>query len=368
MPQMTAEERDAAFAKFVKTSDDVFRLNDAGRDDVSVIPTGAMSLDVALGVGGLPTGRVVELYGPEGSGKTSLALSVIAEAQKLGGNAGFIDAEHALSRDRVQTFGIDESRMAVFQPDYGEQALEKLREMCASNAFAVVVVDSVAALTPKAEIDGSVEDNHVGLQARMLSQGLRMITGVISKSKTMVIFINQLRESMNAYGNPEVTPGGRALKFYSSVRLQVRSPKSARIAVGSDPVGQNCRVEVVKNKVAPPFKKCSFDLYYATGISNAGSVREVCVDLGVITTSGGHHYDGADPDFKLGNGAEKVRDFIASHPQLMASYTERAYLVVSGNPDPGADVRAILAADEAGEILPADQLVGSGAPELAAAA
>lgn len=281
-------------------------------EGIEVIPTGCLPLDIALGVGGLPRGRIVEIYGPESSGKTTVALHVIAEAQKMGGTAAFIDAEHALDPLYAQKLGVDIGSMYVSQPDTGEQALEITEQLVRSGGIDVIVIDSVAALTPKAEIDGEMGDAFVGLQARLMSQALRKLTGVTSKSKTLVIFINQLREKVGVmYGNPETTPGGKALKFYSSVRLDVR--KVDAIKNGSDVVGNRTKVKVVKNKVAPPFKTAEFDIMYGEGISIFGCLIDAAIEIGVIEKSGSwFSYNGN----KIGQGKENVKIYFSEHPEL----------------------------------------------------
>ncbi len=281
-------------------------------EGIEVIPTGCLPLDIALGVGGLPRGRIVEIYGPESSGKTTVALHVIAEAQKLGGTAAFIDAEHALDPIYAQKLGVDIGSMYVSQPDTGEQALEITEQLVRSGGVDIVVIDSVAALTPKAEIDGEMGDAFVGLQARLMSQALRKLTGVTAKSKTLVIFINQLREKVGVmYGNPETTPGGKALKFYSSVRLDVR--KVDAIKNGADIVGNRTKVKVVKNKVAPPFKSAEFDIMYGEGISIFGCLIDAAIDIGVIDKSGSwFSYNGE----KIGQGKENVKAYFTEHPEL----------------------------------------------------
>ena len=285
---------------------------DSFADGIEVISTGCLPLDIALGVGGLPRGRIVEIYGPESSGKTTVALHVIAEAQKAGGTAAFIDAEHALDPIYAQKLGVDIGAMYVSQPDTGEQALEITEQLVRSGGVDIVVVDSVAALTPKAEIDGEMGDAFVGLQARLMSQALRKLTGVTSKSKTLVIFINQLREKVGVmYGNPETTPGGKALKFYSSVRLDVR--KADAIKSGSDVVGNRTKVKVVKNKVAPPFKSAEFDIVYGEGISIFGCLIDAAIEIGVIDKSGSWFSYNGD---KIGQGKENVKAYFTSHPEL----------------------------------------------------
>ena len=281
-------------------------------DGIEVIPTGCLPLDMALGVGGLPRGRIIEIYGPESSGKTTVALHVIAEAQRMGGTAAFIDAEHALDPIYASKLGVDIGAMYVSQPDTGEQALEITEQLVRSGGVDIVVIDSVAALTPKAEIDGEMGDSFIGLQARLMSQALRKLTGVTSKSKTLVIFINQLREKVGVmFGNPETTPGGKALKFYSSVRLDVR--KVDTIKNGQDVVGSRTRVKVVKNKVAPPFKTAEFDIVYGEGISLLGCLIDSAIECDVIEKSGSWFSYNGD---KIGQGKENVKAFLTSHPEI----------------------------------------------------
>jgi len=300
---------------------------------VEVIPTGALGLDIALGVGGVPRGRIVEVYGPESSGKTTVALHIIAEAQKAGGEAAFIDAEHALDPVYAKKLGVDIDNLIVSQPDTGEQALEIAEALVRSGAIDVIVIDSVAALVPKAEIDGEMGDSHVGLQARLMSQALRKLAGVISKSKTTAIFINQLREKVGImFGNPETTPGGRALKFYASVRLDVR--KVETIKQGSDMVGNRTRVKVVKNKVAPPFKEAEFDIVYGEGISKEGNILDVGVNLDIINKSGAwFSYNGQ----RIGQGRENAKQFLKENVELLneieAKIRENLSITVSKNMD-----------------------------------
>ncbi len=281
-------------------------------EGIEVIPTGCLTLDLALGVGGLPRGRIVEIYGPESSGKTTVALHVIAEAQKMGGTAAFIDAEHALDPIYAQKLGVDIGAMYVSQPDTGEQALEITEQLVRSGGIDIIVIDSVAALTPKAEIDGEMGDSFIGLQARLMSQALRKLTGITAKSKTLVIFINQLREKVGVmFGSPETTPGGKALKFYSSIRLDVR--KTDTIKNGQDIVGSRTKVKVVKNKVAPPFKTAEFDIMYGEGISIMGCLIDCAIDLGLIEKSGSWFSYNGD---KIGQGKENVKAYLTSHPEL----------------------------------------------------
>ncbi|SHE41946.1 recombination protein RecA [Desulforamulus putei DSM 12395] len=290
----------------------IMKLGDSTKLNVEAISTGALSLDIALGVGGLPRGRVVEIYGPESSGKTTVALHVIAEAQRNNGMAAFIDAEHALDPVYARRLGVDIENLLVSQPDTGEQALEICEALVRSGAIDVVVVDSVAALVPRAEIEGEMGDTHVGLQARLMSQALRKLTGIVSKSKTTVIFINQIREKVGiVYGSPEVTTGGRALKFYASVRMEVR--KHENIKQGTDIIGSRTRVKIVKNKVAPPFKHAEFDIMYGTGISKEGSILDVATELKIINKSGAWYSYG---DERLGQGRENVKELLKERPEL----------------------------------------------------
>jgi len=279
---------------------------------VEVIPTGALSLDAALGIGGVPRGRVVEIYGPEASGKTTLGYHIIAEAQREGGIAAFIDAEHALDPNYARAIGVDVDNLYISQPDSGEQALEIAEMLVRSGAVDVIVIDSVAALVPRAELDGEMGDAHVGLQARLMSQALRKLVGAISKSRTTVVFINQVREKIGVmFGNPETTTGGRALKFYSSVRMEIRRTESLKS--GEDTVGMRARVKVVKNKLAPPFKEGEVEILYGKGISKAGSILDMAVSSGIVSRSGTWYTYG---DIRLGQGRENARDFLESNPEL----------------------------------------------------
>ncbi len=292
----------------------VMKLGDSpARLNIDTVPTGAISLDIALGLGGIPRGRVIEIFGPESSGKTTVALHLIAESQKLGGIAAFIDAEHALDPTYAKNIGVDIDNLLVAQPDTGEQALEICEHLVRSGAVDVVVVDSVAALVPKAEIDGEMGDAHVGLQARLMSQALRKLTGITSKSRTVVVFINQLREKVGVmFGSPETTPGGRALKFYASVRLDVRKIESLK--QGGDIIGNRTRVKVVKNKVAPPFKQADFDIMYGSGISREGTILDIAADLNIVNKSGAWYSYGDD---RLGQGRENVKEMLKERPDLL---------------------------------------------------
>jgi recombination protein RecA len=320
----------------------IMRMGEAPQMAIESVSTGAMALDLALGVGGLPRGRVVEIFGPESSGKSTLALHVVAEAQRIGGNCAYIDAEHALDPVYAQAIGVDIDGLLISQPDYGEQALEICDVLIRSGSIDVVVIDSVAALTPRAEIEGDIGDAHVGLQARLMSQAMRRLTANLNHTNTLAIFINQLREKIGVmYGSPEVTPGGRALKFYSSVRLDIR--KVEIIKDGTEMVGSRTRVKVVKNKCAPPFRQAEFDIMYGQGISREGSILDVGVELGLIKKSGSWYtYEGE----QLGQGRENVKTFLAANPQLMAELDQKIREKVNGTVVDGLTHGMLPADDE----------------------
>ncbi len=312
-----------------------------GNDEVrkmDVIPTGALSLDLALGIGGLPRGRVVEIYGPESSGKTTLALHVIAEAQRNGGNAAFIDAEHALDPIYARAIGVDIDELLISQPDTGEQALEIADMLIRSGALDVVVVDSVAALVPRAELEGDMGDTHVGLQARLMSQALRKLSGTINRSHTTAVFINQIREKIGVmFGSPETTPGGRALKFYSSVRIDIRRIEA--IKVGTENIGNRVRTKIVKNKVAPPFRIAEFDVMFGEGISREGSLLDVAVEEGIVQKAGAWYtYDGD----QLGQGREKAKDHLRSNPELAMQLQDQVLRAVGVIDDEEAEAEVAV--------------------------
>jgi recombination protein RecA len=310
----------------------IMRMGEHAGVGVEAISTGAMALDLALGIGGLPRGRVVEIFGPESSGKSTLALHVVAEAQRNGGICAYIDAEHALDPVYAKAIGVDIDEMLISQPDTGEQGLEIADMLIRSGAIDVVVIDSVAALTPRAEIEGEMGDPHVGLQARLMSQALRKLTGTLSKSNTIAVFINQLREKIGiSYGSPEVTPGGRALKFYSSIRLEIRRVET--IKDGAEMIGNRTRVKVVKNKCAPPFRSAEFDIVYGKGISREGSILDVAVDFGIVKKSGAWYtYEGE----QLGQGRENAKQFLRSTPEMLVELDERIRETVREKTEPSA--------------------------------
>ena len=333
---------DAALSQIEKQfgKGSVMKLGEFKAMEVEAIPTGALSLDMALGIGGLPRGRIIEVYGPESSGKTTLALHVIAEAQKMGGEAAFIDAEHALDPVYAKKLGVNIDELIVSQPDTGEQALEITESLVRSGALDVIVVDSVAALVPKAEIDGDMGDSHMGLQARLMSQALRKLAGAINKTKTVIIFINQLREKIGVmFGNPETTTGGRALKFYASVRLDIR--KIENIKQDGNVIGNRARVKIVKNKVAPPFREAEFDIMYGEGISKIGNIFDMAVNLNIIEKSGSwFSYNGN----RIGQGRENVKKYLQDNPDILDEVekkvrgnTEKAFEESLGEELPSAE-------------------------------
>lgn len=329
----------------------VMKMGDKGSMAIESIPTGALALDLALGIGGLPRGRVAEIYGPEGSGKTTLATHVVAEAQRNGGICAYVDAEHAMDPVYARAIGVDVDELLISQPDTGEQALEITDMLIRSGAIDVIVIDSVAALTPRAEIEGEMGDTHVGLQARLMSQALRKLASNLNKSNTICIFINQLREKIGVmFGSPETTPGGRALKFYSSVRLDIRRIEA--IKDGLEVVGNRTRVKVVKNKCAPPFRQAEFDIMYGKGISREGSVIDLAVDLDIVKKSGAWYtYEGE----QMGQGRENAKTFLVENPEIMVEITDRVWREVSpvepepevlAAPEPEADDEFTAADDE----------------------
>ena len=343
-PQDRAKALSLALAQIDKNfgKGSVMRLGDDTRPPVAVIPTGSVALDVALGVGGLPRGRVVEIYGPESSGKTTVALHAVANAQKAGGNAAFIDAEHALDPEYARKLGVDVGNLLVSQPDTGEQALEIADMLIRSGGLDIIVIDSVAALVPKAEIDGEMGDSHVGLQARLMSQALRKITGALSATGTTAIFINQLREKIGVFfGSPETTTGGKALKFYASVRIDIR--RIGALKDGDQTVGNRTKVKVVKNKMAPPFKVAEFDILYGEGISREGGLLDLGVDTGVVRKSGAWYTYGTD---QLGQGKENSRNFLKDNPQLAAEIEEKI-LAALGVGEPGRRAKEEAAKEQA---------------------
>ena len=340
----------------------IMRLGDESRPPVAVIPTGSTALDIALGIGGLPRGRVVEIFGPESSGKTTVALHAVANAQKAGGNAAFIDAEHALDPVYAKALGVDIDNLLVSQPDTGEQALEIADMLIRSGGLDIIVIDSVAALVPKAEIEGEMGDSHVGLQARLMSQALRKITGALSATGTTAIFINQLREKIGVFfGSPETTTGGKALKFYASVRIDVR--RTQTLKDGDQPVGNRTKAKVVKNKMAPPFKQAEFDILYGQGISREGGLLDLGVDNGIIRKSGAWYTYGTD---QLGQGKENARAFLKDNPEL-AREIEDKILAALGIGEPGRRAReeaeaAAAEAAVAAAATPSPEAAGSAKP------
>jgi recombination protein RecA len=319
----------------------IMRMGEKGSMAIEAISTGALSLDLALGIGGLPRGRVTEIYGPESSGKSTLAMHVVAEAQRNGGTCAYIDAEHAMDPIYARAIGVDVDQLLISQPDTGEQALEIADMLVRSGAIDVIVIDSVAALTPRAEIEGEMGDSHVGLQARLMSQALRKITANLNKTGTIAVFINQLREKIGVmFGSPETTPGGRALKFYSSVRLDIRRIESLKD--GAEVVGNRTRVKVVKNKVSPPFRQAEFDIMYGKGISREGTLIDMAVDLGIVTKSGAWFtYEGE----QLGQGRENAKNFLTEHPEVMVEISEKV-LVAAGLRDSEVDAEEFTEADD----------------------
>jgi recombination protein RecA len=334
----------------------IMKLSDAPSVDIEAIPTGAISLDLALGVGGIPRGRIIEIYGPESSGKTTLTLSIIASAQKLGGIAAFIDAEHAMDPDYAKKVGVNVDELLISQPESGEQALQIVETLVRSSALDVIVVDSVAALVPKAEIDGEMGDAHMGLQARLMSQALRKLTAIVARSHTSVIFINQLREKIGVmFGSPETTPGGKALKFYASVRLDIRRIES--IKNGTDAVGNRVRVKTVKNKVAPPFREAIFDIMFGEGISREGAIIDMAAELGVVEKSGSWFaYDGN----RIGQGRDAVKAFLKESPKLCDEIEKKLRGVLAANAKAKADESAAKTAAAAQRMGAAFDNRGSG--------
>ena len=320
----------------------IMRMGEKGTMAIEAISTGALSLDLALGIGGLPRGRVTEIFGPESSGKSTLAMHVVAEAQRNGGTCAYIDAEHAMDPVYARAIGVDIDQLLISQPDTGEQALEITDMLVRSGAVDVLVIDSVAALTPRAEIEGEMGDSHVGLQARLMSQALRKLTANLNKTKTICVFINQLREKIGVmFGSPETTPGGRALKFYSSVRLDIRRIESLKD--GAEVVGNRTRVKVVKNKVAPPFRQAEFDIMYGKGISREGSLLDMSVDLGIVSKSGAWFtYEGE----QLGQGRENAKTFLAENPEVMMEVSDKVMIASGLRPDPNAPVDEVDEVDE----------------------
>ncbi|MCU4157067.1 recombinase RecA [Carboxylicivirga sp. A043] len=320
--QLTMDKIDKTYGKGT-----IMKMDDAAVEDIPVIQTGSIALNVALGVGGFPRGRIIEIYGPESSGKTTLAIHAIAEAQKAGGIAAFIDAEHAFDRFYAEKLGVDLENLLISQPDNGEQALEIADQLIRSSAIDIIVIDSVAALTPKAEIEGDMGDSRMGLQARLMSQALRKLTSTINKTNTTCIFINQLREKIGVmFGNPETTTGGNALKFYSSVRLDIR--RVTQIKDGENVVGSHTRVKVVKNKVAPPFKKAEFEIRYGEGISRVGEILDMSVEMNIVKKSGSWFSYG---ETKLGQGREAVKEVIKDNPELAEELEQKIMAAIKEN-------------------------------------
>ena len=334
----------------------VMKLGDNTHMNVETFPTGSLGLDLALGVGGIPKGRVVEIYGPEGGGKTTVALHIVAEVQKLGGIAGFIDAEHALDPVYAKRIGVDIDNLYISQPDNGEQALEITETMVRSGAIDIIIVDSVAALVPKAEIEGDMGDSHVGLQARLMSQALRKLTGIIGKTSCTVIFINQLREKVGVmFGNPETTTGGRALKYYSSVRLEVR--RGEVIKKDGEAIGNRAKIKVVKNKVAPPFREAEVDLVYGIGISREGDILDLAANDNIINKSGAWYaYNGN----KIGQGRENAKQFLKEHPDIMKEVEDKVRAKRIPSADGSEDADAVA---EQNDAAPADAQDKAGAPK-----
>ena len=346
-----SNDRDKALEMALKQIDKqygkgaIMKMGERTNMAIETVPTGALSLDLALGVGGLPRGRVTEIYGPESSGKSTRAMHVVAEAQRNGGVCAYIDAEHAMDPVYAAAIGVDVDQLLISQPDTGEQALEIADMLTRSGAIDVLVVDSVAALTPRAEIEGEMGDSHVGLQARLMSQALRKLTGNLNKTGTIAIFINQLREKIGVmFGSPETTPGGRALKFYSSVRLDIRRIEALKD--GADVVGNRTRVKVVKNKVSPPFKQAEFDIMYGKGISREGSLIDMSVDLGIVKKSGAWFtYEGE----QLGQGREKAKEYLRTNPEVMMEISDKVLIASGLKADPNAPAEGDEAAAADGE-------------------